>query len=143
MQHLILTIVLLFSSVTVSFAQESEVNLIGKTIEVSVMNTLSDKGEVRFAIYTKENFRKQSLSSKSSTINNGKSSVTFENISEGAYAVVCYHDENNNGTMDFHENGMPKESYATSNNTLNFGPPQFENAKFEVANEDLKLEIKF
>tara|TARA_R110001583_G_scaffold412_2_gene3764 strand:- start:7957 stop:8388 length:432 start_codon:yes stop_codon:yes gene_type:complete len=143
MQHVILAIVLFFSSVTLSFAQESNVNLTGKTITVSVTNALSDKGEVHFAIFTKENFRKESLSSKSSTISNGKSSVIFENISEGAYAVVCYHDENNNGTMDFQENGMPKESYGTSNNALSYGPPQFESAKFEVVNEDLNLEIKF
>lgn len=38
---------------------------------------------------------------------------------------------------------MPKESYGLSNNNLNFGPPEFESAKFEVNGNALILEIKF
>jgi uncharacterized protein (DUF2141 family) len=44
--------------------------------------------------------------------------------------------------MDFHLNGMPKEMYGTSNNVMNFGPPQWSDAKFEVANTPISLEIR-
>jgi uncharacterized protein (DUF2141 family) len=83
------------------------------------------------------------LYAKAAAINNNISTVEFENIPEGTYAIVCFHDENNNGKMDFESNGMPKENYGTSNNALSFGLPAFDNSKFEVKNDDLILEIKF
>ncbi len=45
--------------------------------------------------------------------------------------------------MNFYENGIPKESYGTSNNVILMGPPNFESSKFEVSDKDLTLEIKF
>ena len=143
MQHLILAIALLFS--TLIFSQESEKTNLNnsKNITVSVVNALSDVGKVHFALYNKENFRKEVLQAKSAIIKNGKSTVIFKNVLEGNYAIVCYHDENENNQMDFQENGMPIENYGTSNNALSFGPPQFENSKFEVLDKDLTLEIKF
>jgi uncharacterized protein (DUF2141 family) len=143
MQNLILTIVLLFSSTVAIQAQENNQNLDLKTVTVSVVNALNDNGTVNFALYTKEGFMKQPLFAKGSTIKNGVGTVTFENVPKGSYAIICFHDENRNKRMDFEENGMPKESYGTSNNALSFGPPQFENSKFEVEDKNLTLEIKF
>jgi len=143
MQQLILTIVLLFSSVVVVKAQENNENFKGETITVLVVNALNDNGKVNFALFNKEGFKKQPLYAKSAVIKNGNSSVIFSNIPNGKYAIICYHDENSNGKMDFYENGMPKESYGTSNNVILMGPPNFESSKFEVLNEDLNLEIKF
>ena len=45
--------------------------------------------------------------------------------------------------MDFNESGMPLESYGTSNNVMTFGPPQYDDAKFKVENNDLELNIRF
>lgn len=142
MQQVILTLVFLFSSILISKAQESKSKQFG-TVEVSVVNALNDEGTIQFALFNKENFRMQPLFAKSSIIKNGVSSVLFENIPLGEYAIISFHDENGNNKMDFELNGMPKESYGTSNNTFNVGPPQFENAKFIVSEEALSLEIKF
>jgi uncharacterized protein (DUF2141 family) len=142
MQQVILTLVFLFSSIVISNAQESEVKNSG-TIKVLLVNALSDKGSVHFAFFDKENFRKQPLFSKTATIENGSSNVTFENVPFGEYAIICFHDENENDKLDFQVSGMPLESYGTSNNALSFGPPQFEDAKFIVGAEPLSLEIKF
>lgn len=143
MQHLILTLALLFS--TLIFSQEAETsNLnIQSNISVSVVNALNDTGTVNFALFNKENFRQQPLRAQSSTIKNGFSTIIFENVPAGVYAIICYHDENENKRMDFQENGMPLENYGTSNNPMNFGPPQFDSSKFEVTNKDVTLEIKF
>ncbi|WP_457610815.1 DUF2141 domain-containing protein [Lutibacter sp.] len=143
MQHLILTLVLIFSSIALSFAQENNNNSEGTIVTASVVNALNNKGTIKFAFYTKENFRMKPLFAKSATIENGKSTVIFNNVPKGVYAIICYQDENNNGRMDFFENGMPKESYGTSNNPMNFGPPTFESSKFKVIDENLSLEIKF
>lgn len=143
MQQLILTILLLFSSVALTHAQESNENLEERTITVSVVNALNDNGTVKFAFFNKEGFRKQPLFADSASLENGVSTVIFKNIPKGEYAIICYHDENSNERMDFHENGMPIESYGTSNNVMLMGPPNFDSSKFEVADEDLTLEIKF
>lgn len=142
MQQVILAIIFLFSSILISKAQDSESKQFG-TVEVSVVNALNDEGTIQFALFNKENFKMQPLFAKSSTIKNGVSSVLFENIPPGEYAIISFHDENGNNKLDFELNGMPKESYGTSNNNFNVGPPQFENAKFIVREEALSLEIKF
>ncbi|MDP3312481.1 DUF2141 domain-containing protein [Lutibacter sp.] len=143
MQHLILAIALLVSSFLFGQGVKQVDQIKNRSIEVKVLNALNDKGEIHFALFTEEGFMKEPKIAKSSQIINGLSYVTFENIPKGNYAIICFHDENGNKRMDFHENGMPKESYGTSNNTLNFGPPQFANSKFEMTDEDLTLEIKF
>ncbi|UMB60734.1 DUF2141 domain-containing protein [Lutibacter sp. A80] len=143
MQHLILITTLLFS--TLIFSQTSEnANLNEQNnITVSVVNALTDEGTVNFALFNEENFRQEPLVAESSIIKNGVSTVVFKNVPVGAYAIICYHDENNNKRLDFQNNGMPKENYGTSNNSLSFGPPQFERSMFELKGEDVTLEIKF
>lgn len=143
MQQFLITIALLFSIIIVGQTSEDKNIKSKQTITVSVVNVLNDNGLVSFALYNKENFRKQPIQSKSSLIKEGKSTVIFNEVPKGNYAIICYHDENDNKRMDFEINGMPKENYGSSNNTLNFGPPQFEISKFELSNEDLFLEIKF
>lgn len=145
MQQLLVVLALFFSSMLM--AQTNTVNQDlnnGQSIEVSVTNALSNKGSIHFALYDENTFMKSKpLFSEEAEINENTSTVVFENIPEGEYAIICYHDENENNRMDFQENGMPKENYGTSNNAMNFGPPQFDSSKFELTNEDLILEIKF
>ena len=143
MQHLILGLALLLSSVVLAQSNEKNQLTDANTIKVSVTNALNNNGTISFALYSEEGFLKMPINSKSSTIEKGLSTVIFENISEGSYSVVCFHDENSNGKMDFELNGMPKENYGASNNVMNYGPPQFEDSKFDVKNEDVTLEIKF
>lgn len=143
MQQLILTIALIFTSIFISRAQENNKITSGNDITVSVINALNDNGKVSFALFNEAGFIKQPIDAKSSNIENGVSSIVFSNVPKGEYAILCFHDENSNSRMDFHENGMPKESYGNSNNVILMGPPQFESSKFEVTTEDIKLEIKF
>ena len=114
-----------------------------KTITATVVNVTSDSGKVSFALYNKDNFMKAPLQAKEAKIVEGKSEVIFENVAPGDYAILCFHDKNENGKMDFQDNGMPMEDYGASNNVMSFGPPTYMNSKFTLAKEDLKLEIKF
>ena len=108
-----------------------------------VADATSDAGKVEFALYNKTNFRMKPLQGAESKIVNGKSVVVFEDIEAGEYAIICYHDKNNNGKMDFEANGMPIEDYGASNNVMNFGPPKFEDAQFTIIDKNVSLEIKF
>ncbi|WGH75817.1 DUF2141 domain-containing protein [Tenacibaculum tangerinum] len=115
-----------------------------RTITVTVVNVTSDQGKVMYALYSKENFRKEPLQAKQATIEKGRSTVAFENVAEGEYAIICFHDANNNNKMDFEPNGIPLEDYGASNNQLSpFGPPQYEDAKFVVGDKDVSFDIKF
>jgi uncharacterized protein (DUF2141 family) len=68
-------------------------------------------------------------------IKNGVSEAQFENISAGNYAVMVFHDENNNKKMDKNFLGIPKEGYGASQNKLPFASaPSFNENKFTVQN---------
>ena len=112
-------------------------------ITVTVVNATTDNGKVSFALYDQITFMKTPLKGASAKIIQGKSTVTFKNIAQGEYSVICFHDKNNNGKIDFNENGMPLEDYGASNNNMDFGPPSFLDSKFTVIEEDVSLEIKF
>lgn len=136
---LILAFTLAIQIVNVKPIEKSEM----RTITVVVPNITSDLGKVSYALYNKETFMKTPIQTKSSKIVEGKSTVTFTDINPGEYAIVCFHDKNDNNTMDFQPNGMPIEDFGASNNVMNFGPPQFEDAKFDVTDKNVTLEIKF
>tara|TARA_B110000967_G_scaffold154659_1_gene159324 strand:+ start:49 stop:462 length:414 start_codon:yes stop_codon:yes gene_type:complete len=112
-------------------------------ITVTVVNATTDNGKVSFALYDQITFMKTPLKGASAKIIKGKSTVTFKNITQGEYSVICFHDKNNKGKIDFNENGMPLEDYGASNNNMDFGPPSFLDSKFTVIEEDVSLEIKF
>lgn len=142
MQQVLIALALLVTSLLT--AQTGKIEQNGyKAIEVSVTNVTSEKGTVEFALYTKDSFFKEPLESKSAVINGKISTVIFENVPAGTYAIVCYHDINENKRMDFEMNGMPLEDYGATNNVMEMGPPTFENAKFQHGASESKLEIKF
>lgn len=139
MKTFALTLTLVMTSL-LSLAQEKT----GITIEVSVDNVTSNEGKVVASLYTADTFMKgPGIQNTQSSIEDGKVSLTFENVVPGTYAIMAMHDVNENNRMDYQENGMPKESYGMSGNDMSFGPPSFEAAKFEVGEEDLTFNIRF
>jgi len=138
MKNLILTIALVLTSIF-SFSQDT-----GISITVTVDNVKNDTGKVSFALHTKDTFMKgNGIMNTETEIKDGKVTITFENVQPGDYAIMALHDENENERMDFRENGMPLESYGTSNNVMAFGPPQYDDAKFNVEKENIEMNIRF
>jgi uncharacterized protein (DUF2141 family) len=134
-------IITLFFAITFTNAQS---NTEGKTITVTIDNITSNEGVVMLSLHTKATFMKGAgVQSTKSKIVDGKISITFKNVAPGTYAIMALHDKNENSRMDFLDNGMPTESYGTSNNPMSFGPPQYADAKFEMADEDLEMVIQF
>lgn len=139
MKTCITTIVL---SLTLAFMNAQDaIKTEGTTITVTVP-VKTDKGEIMVGLYNEATFMKAApLQSSSNTIENGKATVTFTNVAPGDYGITLFHDTNGNKTMDFEPSGMPKENYGVSNNVMNFGPPQWKDAKFTVAAEPIEMEI--
>ncbi|MCT4628269.1 DUF2141 domain-containing protein [Winogradskyella sp.] len=139
MKHLILTFALALTTLF-GFSQENE----GITITVTIDNVANNNGKVVMSLHTSETFMKgKGIKSAEANIKDGKATATFENVLSGEYAIIALHDENDNKRMDFRENGMPLESYGMSNNPMSFGPPQYEDAKFKVKDNNLDLNIRF
>lgn len=122
------------------YSQDTE----GITITVAIDNIKNDNGHVLLTLHSADTFMKaKGIQNIKSKITDGKITATFTNIPTGTYAILAMHDANDNEGMDFETNGMPKESYGMSNNSMSFGPPEFRDAKFEVDNKDLEFNIRF
>ncbi len=68
--------------------------------------------------------------------------IVFDNVPTGTYGIAVYHDENMNAVMDRHWYGPPKEGYGASNDAKGtFGPPKFDDAKFEVSGTQTTVKI--
>lgn len=135
------TLAVLFALILGSYV-EAQTQGSGKII-ATVPNVNGTEGKVSFALYTVDTFMKQApVSAAASEIKDGQATVTFENIAEGTYSIVVLHDRNNNSKMDFDSSGMPKEDYGTSGNTMSFGPPNWEESKFEFEGSYQEIEIR-
>jgi uncharacterized protein (DUF2141 family) len=61
---------------------------------------------------------------------------------KGRYAVVVYHDENDNHKFDRNWIGLPTEGFGVSNNpTFHLAPPNFEESAFDVNGELINIEV--
>lgn len=125
----------LFMLLLSSYSNQS-VETYSLTIHVDKLK--NSKGIVQFALYNKdgsipdEEFKKIYKILKAKIIN-GSSTIKFNNIPIGKYAVNIFHDENNNGKID---KGyiLPIEGIGFSNyETIGlFNRPNFVKASFNI-----------
>lgn len=115
------------------------------TIEVTMSGFDNNDGTAMIALYDSEkNYLEKRLLGKLSPIENQEAKVSFSDIPDGIYAISVVHDEDNNGKLNMVMGIYPSEETGASNNApANFGPPKWEEAKFEVKNGQLiNQEIK-
>jgi len=114
-------------------------------VKARVQNIRNNTGSVYFAIYdSQENFNDRiAYDSRQAAVTDNCVEVVFEDLLPSTYAIVCFHDTNNNGRMDFDESGMSLEDYGTSAQNRPFGPPLYKDAQFEVKDKELTFDIKF
>ena len=69
----------------------------------------------------------------------GSVEIVIENIEPGIYALVGFHDENDDGKMNtLAFLPIPTEGFGAGNNAArSFGPPAFEASSIEIGTEDL------
>jgi len=142
MKTIILTLTLAISTLFTNAQTETNVATEGTSITVTVPVSSSD-GIIFAGLYDENTFMKAApLQTSESKIEDGKATLTFTNVAPGTYGITLFHDKNGNKIMDFEPNGMPKEMFGVSNNIMSYGPPQWSDAKFEVASEPLALDIR-
>ena len=128
----------------IGFVHENQQQQEKLSVKVNVDNIGSDQGNIYYMIFnSEEDFNNRTpLRSSLSKVENGQTSVEFKDLGKGVYAILCFHDQNENGQMDFTENGIPIERYGLTNNTFNYGPPSFSDAKFDISDANLTFEIE-
>lgn len=112
-------------------------------VVVTISNFKNNNGYAMVAIFNKEeSFLNVGLKSAKVKIENNTCSVTFKDLPKGIYAVSMFHDENDNNKMDTNVLGIPKETYGCSNNAKgSFGPPKWDDAKFEITTQSITQHI--
>ncbi len=114
-------------------------------LHVSVSAVGSSNGWIEFALYRNpDTFAKVGTTYRLSRTDAQKGIVnyTFKDLEAGKYAVVVYHDVNQNKICDKNFFGVPTEGYAFSNNVRpNLSVPSFEDCCFKFQ-QDRNISIK-
>lgn len=140
MKYIIIALVVFMSPF--SSQAQSNSNKKGTTITVHVP-VPGHGGSLIAALYDEATFMKsEPIQGTDNKIMEGFATVTFTDVAPGTYAIILFHDKNGNKVMDFEPNGMPKEMFGASNNNMAMGPPTWNDAKFEVGTEPIKMEIR-
>jgi uncharacterized protein (DUF2141 family) len=114
------------------------------TLIVEVRGLEFNTGKLRFAVFdSDENFFKEAVTyGDLDVVYNGGNWVVTD-LPFGTYAVTVHHDVNDNGEMEQHWYGKPKEPVGASNNpSTKFGPPNFKKSKFDFASAELTLSVE-
>jgi uncharacterized protein (DUF2141 family) len=145
MQHpKLLTILVALAVVTATpaFAQDSQ-----NILRVRLYGFRNNNGKPHCTLYKDpaafpSHDEKAVKESDAPSITNKSAEVDFSGIAPGKYAIVCFHDENNNGKFDENALGMPKEGYCFSNNVKpRFSAPNFDQCAFDYKGGDQAISI--
>jgi uncharacterized protein (DUF2141 family) len=112
-----------------SFAgdEPSSLNVVEFKTQVS-----GSKGVVRCGLFTRSGWLKKPLRTATATPSAGSALCVFQRVPLGTLGISAFHDENSNGKLDTNFVGMPVEDYGASRDARGtFGPPSFEDAKFD------------
>lgn len=103
------------------------------------------KGNVNVALYNSSssfNNPQSAYQKYSFTTVSGNMTMTLEDIPKGTYAFGLFHDENSNNEIDKNILSIPKEGFGFSNNAIgSFGPPTFDQSKFELPAKSILTQI--
>lgn len=116
----------------------------GATLEVTIKNVTSNEGKIRVSLFnTQDNFLEKNFKEVVATPINGKDVIVkFTDLPAGEYSASVIHDLNNNDDLDTNFMGMPTEPYGISMTGKNkYGPPSYDNAKFQMKNENQSIII--
>ena len=114
------------------------------TLSVFVDGGDPNTGQVIATLFhTEENYMKNASASKTVVMGDkGEVLVTFEDVVIGEYAVSVIYDEDSDGKLDKNFFGIPKEKIGFSNNAKpSGGPAPYDKARFEVTQENTRIEI--
>lgn len=139
-------------SVSASFGEELQlpVNTCpseGRTIHIHVHGIKSAAGSLKAVLYGPDPksflVKGEKADKEREPAKKGSMTLCVAAPMEGKYAVVVYHDENDNHKFDRNWIGLPTEGFGVSNNpSLFLAAPKFEELSFEVNGEVTHVEVE-
>ncbi len=116
------------------------------TVTVTVKKVKNAKGTVRVGLFSpQDDWPKARAASQGINLEarKGVLTATFARVRPGTWAVAVIHDEDDDGELDKSFFGIPTEGYGFSRDaSATFGPPDFEDAAFKVADEPVSQSLK-
>ena len=119
-------------------------------LSVTVTGLENSNGRVRAGLFTSDEGFPLGVDDVDTTahaeITGGSATVEFDGIPHGSYAVVVYHDANDNGQLDRNFVGMPSEGAAVYKPVeARVPPPDFDDCAFtfDVRNRTVSLTINY
>lgn len=117
------------------------------TLVVNVTGVESNTGVVRIQIYNSEASYKAhkpggGLRTGVLPINNGRAVWRVANLPYGDYAVLFYHDRDNNRVFKKNFLGIPQEGYGWSGKGGGLGLPSFNDAKFRFSPTSTSVTVR-
>ncbi|MDR2926843.1 MAG: DUF2141 domain-containing protein [Cytophagaceae bacterium] len=104
-------------------------------LTVTVDGIDKTKGKMFIAVYDEANYMKQPLYGTVAKVDTQEVTAVIDSVSAGCYAVVIFHDINDNGKLDMGAFG-PTEPYGYSNNAKGqYGPPSFADCAIKVEDD--------
>ncbi len=121
-------------------------SVIAETVNLTlVLHNVGDAGgNLRAGLYSEPgSFRKedQALQIVSQPATAGDAKLVFKAVPAGRYAIMAYHDANEDNRLNLRLGMFPTEGYGLSNNPKVFGPPKFSDSAFDVADPESTIEI--
>jgi uncharacterized protein (DUF2141 family) len=113
-------------------------------LTLNISDIEPEKGHIMVALYADQASYANGKANFTSKIKADleQTSIIFDNLPDGEYAVKLYQDENDNSQLDFNMMGIPKEGYGFSNNVGRFGAPKYNEAKFTIKkNTTITIEL--
>jgi len=102
-------------------------------VTISVTNIKTHDGFIAAAIYDENGWGDASLAVSREPVHGDTVSLTLTVPGPGRYGIRLFHDVDGNGELNANIMGIPTEPFGFSNNApLQFGPPSFKAAAFDV-----------
>ena len=114
-------------------------------LHVRILSLRNNSGHAHCTLFNSDAFPKddsKAVKQADAPIRDNSAVCDFAGIPAGRYAVVAYHDENDNGKFDESMIGMPEEGYAFSQNVHpTISAPSFEECAFDYKGGDQTITL--
>jgi uncharacterized protein (DUF2141 family) len=114
-------------------------------LDVQVDQLRSTKGQLRFCLTSDPaNFPNcvDDADAVTRSVPAGARRLTLDGLPQGSYALAVIHDENGNHRLDTFA-GVPREGFGFSRNpAIGFGPPRFTAARFVLAGDADRQQVR-
>lgn len=117
----------------------SEATNAGQSVELRFTNVEPEAGTLWVSVCTQSELVARdrgepdacTASDRIAAVNGAR--IRFDNLRSGDYAFTAFHDDNDNGELDFDNRGIPFEATGNARNARgNYGPPTFEQMRVTV-----------